>query len=192
MYDQAGYSTYWWGELSPPVSTVASLVMTIPCTGIERLTQKADCTTLEDSLSVERESAMKNIASKNVSVWTPQFSTRLCISRILQDPAGRQAADILCLQSFPSQPICLTQDTVVEQTRRKSRGSPSQPLHIVKKTTWKVDHRLIKSGFSQCSQSGKPRSVCGEFTIYREKQYFSPSKPFLQAKETAREWTTSQ
>ena len=59
--------TQW--QLSPPVSRTASLVRTIPCTDRERLTQRSRLHSPEESLSVERELAMKNTANMYGSVW---------------------------------------------------------------------------------------------------------------------------
>ena len=78
---------------SLPVSRTASLVRVISCNNRE---SRLHCP------SFERESVLTNTASKYFSIWIPCVFTELCISRAHQDPAGRQAADLLCIKSIDS------------------------------------------------------------------------------------------
>ena len=83
------------------------------CTDRDQPTE-ADCTALEDCLSVEGESALKITTTKYISVWTPQCFYHLCLyasqgSQRSWSKAGSWPTTLIVISY---QPLFLAQETV--------------------------------------------------------------------------------
>ena len=106
-------------------------------------------------LNIERESTLKNTASKYISIWTPQ-----CLYQTVHLKGSQRSyrktgswPNMLTINSFPLA-ANLSSETPLRGSHRPRQltAYPLQPICQAKATAWKVDNRQGEATFC----SGRP------------------------------------